>query len=304
MMKYKAWAVLVLCNLFWAGNMIFGKYTAVEFPAIWMVFLRWVIALVFLIPMAQFIEKPSWLQVWKKNWVLILLLSASGIVIYNFLTYTSLQYTSSMNSSLINSLTPALIMLLSMVFLKEKISVFQILGLITSFTGVLIVLTKGNLLQVFHAPYNKGDAVMVLSIVFWAVFSLLGKKAKHISSVTLVALTAICGALLMLPFLFTQPLLFKNVTSAGMMGVIYLGIFPSVGSFIFWNNGIKLLGAGTAGISMNLLPVFTAVLAFLLGQGLAATQMMGGVIVIAGMLLTSIKRKQIAPQKGLSLCKA
>ncbi|SDP23756.1 Threonine/homoserine efflux transporter RhtA [Paenibacillus sp. yr247] len=302
-MKYKAWVFLILCNLFWAGNLIFGKYTAAEFPPIWIAFLRWAIALIFLIPMAQLIEKPSWLQIWKKNWVVILLMSTIGVVVYNYLTYSSLQFTSPINGALINSLTPALIMLFSVIFLKEKINSFQIIGLIVSFIGVLTVLTKGNLLQVFQ-QYNKGDAILLLSILFWTIYSLLGKKAKHIPSITMVAMIAIIGVLIMLPFIILQPLHVRNVTSLGITGIIYLGVFPSVGSFIFWNKGIKMLGAGTAGISMNLVPIFTAIIALILGQGLALSQIVGGMIVILGMLFTSVKKKASESKKGLSLNKA
>ncbi|WP_445490841.1 DMT family transporter [Niallia sp. 03133] len=299
-MKYKAWILLVLCNLFWAGNMIFGKFSAAEFPPVWTAFLRWVIALVFLIPMAQFIEKPSWLQYWKKNWVIILLMSATGVVVYNYLIYTSLQYTSSTNGALINSLTPALIMIFSLIFLREKITGFLFIGLIISFIGVLIVLTKGNLLQVFHAQYNKGDAIMVSAIIFWTIYSLFGKKAKSIPSVTLVAMTAMVGSVIMLPFLVLQPLHVEKVTSMGIVGIVYLGIFPSVGSFIFWNKGIKMLGASTAGISMNLIPIFTAIITLILGEGLESSQIIGGMLVIVGMLFTSIRRKQETNKKVLS----
>ncbi|MFX3616486.1 MAG: DMT family transporter [Sporolactobacillus sp.] len=291
-MKYKAWILLVLCNLFWAGNMVFGRYSTAEFPPVWVTFLRWIIALFFLIPMAHFIEKPSWFQVWKKYWFLILLMSVTGIAIYNFLTYTALQYTSPTNGSLINSLTPALIMIFSLIFLHERISGIQIMGLILSFFGVLIVLTKGDLLQVFNNHYNRGDGIMILAILFWTTYSLISKKAKNIPSITLVTLTAIVGSFIMLPFLFFQPLHFERITSLGIVGILYLGIFPSVFSFIFWNKGIHRLGATSAGVSMNLIPIFTAIIVLILGRGLMISQVLGGFIVIIGMVLTSMKSKQ------------
>ncbi|WP_036675916.1 DMT family transporter [Paenibacillus tyrfis] len=299
MMKYKAWFFLIFCNLFWAGNMIFGKYVMYEYPAIWTAFLRWLIALIFLIPIAQFIEKPAWLQIWKKHFVVILLLSVT-VAIYTVLTYESLQYTSSTNGALINSLTPATIMLFSLMFQKEKITTFQVIGIITSFIGVLIVLTKGNLLQLFHIEYNKGDMIMILAVLAWTMYSLLGKKTKGMPTATLIAITSFIAVIIMLPFLFIQPLQINKITVLGIEGMLYLGIFPSVGSFILWNKSIKIVGAGIAGISMNLIPIFTAILALLLGQGLVTSQIIGGIIVIGGMLLTSMKRKQVAPKPELT----
>lgn len=295
-MKYRAWAYLVICNLFWAGNMIFGKYAAVGFSPIWTVFLRWAIALLFLVPLAQVVEKPSWLQIGKKNGLMLVAMAVVGVVVYNYLMYASLQYTSSFNGALINALTPALIMLFSLIFFKDKIGGFQLFGLLISFLGVLTVLTKGNIAQVFYAHYNKGDAIMLAAILFWTAYSLIGKKAVSIPPITMVAMTAFIGVVIMFPFAVAHPLQAGNITSSSLTGIIYMGIFPSVGSFILWNKGIGMLGAGTAGTSMNLIPVFTAIIAVLLGHGLALSQIVGGAIVIAGMLLASLTKKARAPK--------
>ncbi|WP_216628113.1 DMT family transporter [Paenibacillus germinis] len=306
MVKYKAWTFLIGANLFWAGNIIFGKLIVAELPAEWTVFLRWVVGLILLIPIAQFIEKPSWDQIWRNNWVLIILLATLSIVLYTYLSYASLQFTSATNSALFTTLAPGLIMLFSLIFLREKVSAFQFIGLIISFIGVLIVLTKGNLLQLFHTQYNEGDAIMLLAVLCWTAYSLLLKKAKGIPPVTLVAMIALVGAILMIPFLFFQPIHSDKITSLGIVGVIYMGVFPSVGSFIFWNQGVKILGASKAGITMNLIPVFTAIISVILGHALEMSQMLGGLMTIAGMLLIAIKRKQesqisapVAQQLGL-----
>jgi drug/metabolite transporter (DMT)-like permease len=153
-------------------------------------------------------------------------------VLYTYLSYASLQFTSATNSALFTTLAPGLIMLFSLILLREKVSIFQFIGLITSFIGVLIVLTKGNLLQLFHTQYNEGDAIMLLAVLCWAAYSLLLKKAKGIPSVTLVAMIALV-AILMVPFLLFQPIHSDKITSLGIVGVIYMGVFPSVGSFIF-----------------------------------------------------------------------
>jgi drug/metabolite transporter (DMT)-like permease len=283
---------LIIANLFWAGNMIFGKYSAAEFPALWVAFLRWVIALLFLIPLAQFLEKPPWLQIWKNQWKFISLSAILNIVIYCYLSYASLQFTSSTNGALINTLTPALIMMFSFLILKEKGSTLQVIGLITSFIGVLIVLTKGNLLQLFHTQFNKGDLLMFLAVLCFAAYSLLVKKVKGIPMFTFVTMMEMVGSIAMIPFLFLQPPHYEKLTPFGIVGIIYLGVFPSVGSQIFWNNGIKEIGANKTGITMNFIPIFTAIISIILGQSLVISQIVGGCLTIAGMLLTSLRRRQ------------
>ncbi|NBD24865.1 DMT family transporter [Paenibacillus glycinis] len=296
-MKKKAWLLLLCANLFWAGNMIFGKFSTSEFPAIWVAFLRWAVALIFLIPIAHFAEKPPWLRLWKKNWRMIVLLGTLNIVVYCYLSYASLQFTSATNGALINTLTPALIMLFSFLLLKEKGSIFQSAGLITSFIGVLTVLTKGQLLQLFHTPYNKGDLLMFLGVLCFAAYSLLVRRTKGIPAFAFVAMMAMVGTIVMIPVLFLQPIQAEKVTPLGIAGIIYLGIFPSIGSQIFWNHGIKVLGASKTGITMNLVPIFTAIISVILGQALALSQIIGGLLTIAGMVLTSAKGRDRSPER-------
>ncbi|AJY76847.1 DMT family transporter [Paenibacillus beijingensis] len=286
-MKAKAWLFLVLANLFWAGNLIFGKSVTSDFPPIWASFLRWTIAAVVLIPMAQLVEKPNWLKVWKNNWGIFLFLSLVGVVFYTLLTYTALQHTSSTNGSLINSLTPAVMIVLSLLFLKDKITVWQGAGVVLSFLGVLTVLTKGHLLGVFSTHYNQGDGIMLLAVFLWAIYSIIGKRAQHLPPITFVAFTAFIGVVCMVPLLFIQPVHTEHITAFSITGIIYLGLFPSIGSFLFWNQGVKELGPGKASITMNLMPIFTAILSVMIGQELLVSQIVGGVIVIAGMLLSA-----------------
>ncbi|MFS0869023.1 DMT family transporter [Paenibacillus xylanilyticus] len=286
-MKAKAWLFLILANLFWAGNLMFGKAVTSDFPPIWASFLRWVIAAIVLIPLAQLVEKPKWLKVWKNNWGVLLFLSLVGVVAYTLLTYTALQHTSSTNGSLINSLTPAVMIVLSLLFLKDKITRWQGAGLVLSFLGVLTVLTKGHLLGIFSTHYNQGDGIMLLAVFLWAIYSIVGKRAQHLPPITFVAFTAFIGVICMTPLLFLQPLHIEHVTSFGITGILYLGLFPSIGSFLFWNQGVKELGPGKASITMNLMPIFTAILSVLSGQELLISQIVGGVIVIMGMLLSA-----------------
>ncbi|MBM7569185.1 DMT family transporter [Paenibacillus sacheonensis] len=286
-MKVKAWIFLVAANLFWAGNLIFGKAVTADFPPVWASFLRWAIAAVVLIPMAQLVEKPNWLKVWRNNWGLLLFLSIVGVMFYTLLTYTALEHTSSTNGSLINSLTPAVMIVLSLLFLKDKISAWQGGGLVLSFLGVLTVLTKGHLLGVFSTHYNRGDGILLVAVFLWATYSIISKRVQHLPPITFVAFTALLGVICMAPLLFIQPLQTEHITAIGITGVLYLGLFPSIGSFLFWNQGVKMLGPGKASITMNLMPIFTAILSVITGQALLVSQIVGGVIVIAGMLMSA-----------------
>ncbi|MFT8318461.1 MAG: DMT family transporter [Sporolactobacillus sp.] len=286
-MKIKAWLLLVFCNLFWAGNMIVGKFVTTHFPTVWIIFFRWLIAFLLLWPLASLIEHPKWWKMIKENYLILLFLSIIGTVLYNWITYTALRYTSSLNASLINALNPGVILLFSAILLRQRMSIRQMVGLILSFIGVLMVITKGQLFSVLHTHYNRGDGLMLIVIGMWAVYSIAGRAAKNIPPITLIAITSLIGFMVTLPFLPFYPLDMQGLNLSAISGMIFLGIFPSFLSFVFWNIGTRRLGAGVAGLSMNFICVFTAIISALMGERLLFPQIAGGLIIIFGIVLSS-----------------
>jgi drug/metabolite transporter (DMT)-like permease len=282
---------LILANLFWAGNYIFGKYVVTELSPIQMTCVRWLIAVFLLFPLAHWIEKPNWKDVWKA-WKILLLMGVLGIICYNFFLYWALTYTTSMNAALVNSINPAVIVLFSALLLKEKISFQHLIGLLISLFGVLLVLTKGQLQEIFHLSYNKGDLLMILAILVWTFYSIIGKKLKNIPTISATAVSVLLGLILIAPFALGSGLTL-DLSNQAIVGIIYIGIFPSVGSFIFWNISLRHINASQAGIYLNLIAVFTAILSLILGQNITVVQILGGLLVFTGVYLTSKKKKDI-----------
>lgn len=278
---------LVLANLLWAGNYVFGKYVVAELSPLQITFSRWMIAVVLLFPIAHFIEHPDWKSVWKK-WKLLLPMAALGIIGYNFFLYIALQYTTSLNAALINSLNPALIVLFSFLFLGEKLAGKNIFGLFLSLFGVLLILTKGQLQQIFTIHYNVGDLIMLFVILIWTVYSLLGRKLKGVPPISATAVSVFLGLLLILPFVLATGVHVPHSERA-LIGILYIGLFPSVGSFVFWNIAVGQIGASRAGIYLNLITVFTAIISTFLGQQITMIQIIGGLLVFGGVYMTSKK---------------
>jgi drug/metabolite transporter (DMT)-like permease len=290
MKKHYVFLFLILANLFWAGNYVFGKYVVAEMSPLQLTFSRWLLALFLLFPLAHFIERPNWKRVWQE-WKTLLVMGIFGIIGYNFLLYEALQYTTSMNAALVNSMNPALIFLFSALILKEKVSLSKGLGLIISFLGVLLVLTKGQLLQIFQIDYNLGDLIMLLAILVWTFYSIFGRKLKSIPPISATAVSALFGLVTLLPFVLVSGIQYP-LSKEAVIGVVYIALFPSVGSFIFWNISLRHLDASKAGIYMYLITIFTAILSFLLGETITLVQIVGGVLVFIGVYLTNSKRKQ------------
>ena len=288
MKKYIVICFLIVANLFWAGNYVFGKYVVAEMEPLQITFSRWLLAVVLLFPIAQIIERPNWRMVWSK-WRVLVPMAALGIIGYNFFLYIALRYTTSLNAALINSLNPALIVLFSVIFLKERLAKINTIGLILSLVGVLLILTKGQLLQLFSNHYNGGDLLMLFVIVIWTVYSVLGRRLAGIPPISATAASVLFGLIITLPFILVKGVHPPHSEQA-ILGILYIGIFPSVGSFVFWNIAVSKIGASRAGIYLNLITVFTAIISAFLGQSITIIQVAGGLLVFLGVFLTSGKR--------------
>lgn len=286
MKKYRVFLLLIICNLFWAGNYVFGKYVVSEMTPLWITFSRWLVASFLLIPIAYFAEKPKWNTI-RKQWHVLFFMGILGIAAFNLALYSALHYTSPTNASLISALNPGLIVLCSLFLLREKISWIQVLGLIFSLLGVFLVLTGGHLGQILQTEYNRGDLIMIIAIVVWTLYSVLGKRLTNIPPITATAASALFGTIIMAPFAIYEGINIAKISPVAVTGILYMVIFPSIGSFVLWNMCIREVGASRAGIFLNFIPIFTAIISWVLGEKITAAQVCGGLLVFIGVYLTT-----------------
>ncbi len=284
--KNKAWLLLTLCNLFWAGNYILGKYVVAEMTPLWITFSRWLAASLLLLGIAHFYEKPDWRGV-GAAWPTLTGMGLLGIVGYNTVLYSALNYTSATNAALVSALNPGVMVVFSAFLLREKISRIQVLGIAVSFTGVLVVLTGGVLHQLLQLDFNRGDLLMLVAILMWTLYSIIGKRLTAVPPVTATAASALIATLIMAPFAAAQGIDAGSISPFTMVGILYIILFPSICSFIFWNISVREVGAGKAGIFLNLIPVFTAAISWMMGERITAAQVIGGLLVFLGVYLTS-----------------
>jgi drug/metabolite transporter (DMT)-like permease len=251
-----------------------------------MTFARWLFACLLLFPIAQMMEKPDWRKAFK-SWPTLLAMGVLGYIGYNMILYTSLHYTSSTNAALVSALNPGMIVVMSAIVLREKISGWRRLGIIISLIGVVTTLTGGHLLSIFKIHYNTGDLLMLGAITVWAVYSLIAKRLDGVKPITATAIAGLFTVLILMPFALAEGIDLSAVTPIAYVGMAYIVLFPSVGSFIFWNMSVVEIGASRAGVFMNLVPIFTALISVMLGAALVWSQVVGGIFVIAGVYLTT-----------------
>lgn len=280
---------LVLANLFWAGNFIFGHMVVAEISPLQLTWARWLIALVALIPLALIVDKGAWKSA-LKEWPLHLLLALLGVIGFNLLSYVALQHTTAVDVALVGAINPASIAIVAAIIMRERLRGMSILGFIVSLGGVALVLTNGRLGEIFTMDYNVGQLFMLGAVAAWTLFSVLGRKLTS-PPVTSTMIQAIMAVVLLTPFVLATDTDF-TMSGGAWTGLLYIAFFPSVLSFMFWNIAVRRIGAARSGIFLNLLPVFTVLLSLALGGPLSIIQLIGGAVVIAGVTITVRPPKQ------------
>ncbi|MHC6595086.1 DMT family transporter [Arthrobacter sp. C152] len=294
-------AVLSLlgATLFWAGNYVVGAGAVQDIDPLSLVFLRWSLAVVPLLVIAQLVERPSWRSVFAAlPWLAAL--SVFGLLGYNLLLYFALEHTGAFSASLINAFNPALITLAAAVFLRERLTVTAAAGVLAALAGVLIVISGGNIGRLFSTGFGTGEALMAGAIAVWTAYTVTGRLAPKIPPITATAVQAAVAVAVLAPVRAATGGLTLPSTGSALASLLFIAVFPSVLSYLLWNRALTVLPAGGAGVFLNLITVFTAVLTMLGGQVHTAAQIVGGAIVIGGVVLANARsfRRRSQPQEG------
>lgn len=278
-------ASLVAATLFWGGNYVVGAAAVATVNPLALVLLRWLIALVPLLVLAQVLERPDWGAA-LRSWPRLLALATVGLTGYNLLLYAALEHTSSVNASLVNAFNPALISLAAVAVLRERLSGLAWSGTVLALGGVLVLLTRGDVTGLLHHGVGTGELLMVGAICAWTGYTLLGRTLGAVPPVTATALQAALTVLVLAPLTVATGQLAWPTTSRAALALIFIGIFPSVLSYLLWNRALRRIPPGRAGVFLNLITVFTVVIGLLRGQALTPAQVLGGLLVLAGVVLT------------------
>ncbi len=298
-----AGALLVVPPLAWAGNFVVGRLVRDAITPLELSFARWSIALLVLLP---FTARAVWRQraVVAGSWKLMLLLGATGIGGFHFLVYLALQSTGAINAGLIMSLTPVLIVALSFLLFRERVTSRQAAGIAVSLTGAVVLVLRGEPATLTALSFNPGDAWMLAAVPLWAFYStVLRRKPAEMRPLVLLTVTIALGLAVLTPFMAVRAA--AGAVSAMSVeawgAIVYVALFASVIAYVCWNKGIATLGANRGGLFIHLLPVFSAVLAVVvLDEALRPYHLAGAALVFCGIWLTTVTPRATPPPLPLS----
>ena len=288
-----AFGLLALAMLLWAGNWVAGRALRDAIDPLSLNFWRWAIAALALLPFAlpQLAGRG---EVLRRNAGLLLLLSLTGVALFQTLVYLGLRSTTTVNGVLLNSSQPLFILLCSWVLERERATLRQVAGMLVSFAGIVVILARGDPAALLELEFNVGDAWILLAMPIWGIYSvLLKRRPPELAGAAFLFVISVAGVAMLAPFyalaLLREP---PGLPSATLVaGVLYVALAASVAGFMFWNRGVAIVGANTAGFTLHLLPAFATVLAILLlGETFALFHAAGIATIIAGVVLATTRR--------------
>ena len=285
--------MLVLATLFWAGNFIVGKIAFLEnVPPFSLTFFRWFLVWLILIPFT-YKELFNLKKIILKNTPLLFFLGLTSVGLFNSFIYNALNFTQVINAYLFNAVIPAVIILFCFLFKLDKTNKFQLLGLALTIFGILSIITKLDLKILLTLDFNRGDILMIGAVITWGLYSAFLKKIKFkISLLTFVHILCTYGLISLIPQFLYEFMQGQMVTvnSTFVYSLLYLAIFPSIGSYYCWAGAVLVIGANRAGIFLSLIPLFSAVMAILFFQEkFQFYHFIGSILTLFGLFLSNKK---------------
>lgn len=283
----------ILAVIIWSGNFVAARFL-VDFTPIEISFYRWLVTFIVLTPFCikKLIKNIKYL---KGRWIKVIIISILGVTIFNTFVYLAAHTSNATNMSLLATLSPIVMAIISRIVWKTKLTINQKLGLLIVIIGVVILITKGSIEVLMSLKFAIGDLYMLFAVILFSVYTLTIKiRPKEISQSAFFYLMVIIG---LIPL--AAAMIFKyasnnahTLDTKSALILIYVGVFPSALGFILWNMAIAKIGAIKAAIIYDSIPFFSSLEAvILLHEGILASQLLGGLLILAGIIYSTVGDK-------------
>ena len=286
-------------TMIWSGNFIAARWFAQDIPPVTIAVLRWTCATLIVLPLARRQLKADW-SVIRDHKGYYLIVSLLGVTWFNTLIYIAGHTTQALNLSLISTAcTPLFMTALGCLLLKQCARLRQILGMGVAFSGVVLLLTKGDWQVLAGLHFARGDLLMLLATLFFTTYSILmARRPGPVGQLGVFAVTFPVGLVCLLPLwaleIHLDPAFALPDASVFLhhwlpLG-LYLGGAASLVAFFCWNKAVECIGAAKVGIIYLSLPAFAALGALaILHEPILPIHFLSAACIIAGILIATRK---------------
>ena len=286
-----AWAspilLLVLTTLIWAGHSIVGRLAVGEIGPMTLTCMRWAVALVPILIAARPSLRRDWPAL-RARWLYLTVMGTAGYTVFVALFYVAAHRTSALNLSIIQGAIPALVLLGARLFLGVRFTALQAAGAFVTMLGVVVIAAQGDPARLMALAFNSGDMMMVIAAALYAGYTIGLRQRPPVSGLSMLAAMALAAFVTSVPLMIWEIAsgAFVWPTPGGLMALAYVAIGPAFAAQMFFMRGVELIGPGRAGVFVNLVPVFGAIMAVaLLGEPFAAYHVVALALVIGGIAI-------------------
>lgn len=294
-MSSKAYLVLIIATLCWGGNAVAGKLALGHVSPMVLTFLRWTLA----VAAITAISVPQLVRDWpvvRKRLPYFFALGAVGYTCFNAALYSALKYTSAINVAVIQAGIPMVIFALNFLLFRTRILGGQIIGFFLTIAGVALLASHGDLLSLLKLEMNVGDAIMLLAVLSYAIYTVMLRWKPVVNWRSLMAIPALAAMISSVPLMWWEvaheTALWPD--AKGWVIAAYTALFASLIAQIFFIMGVERIGPNRAGLFINLIPVFGTFLSVLiLGETLHPYQVLALALALGGIAVAERKKPPV-----------
>lgn len=280
--------------IFWSYNFIIARELNDTVAPVSLAFGRWLVAVLVLFPFAIKSLLSEWILV-KENLAYLSITAFTGVTLFNTLLYLGGQTTGALNLALISITSPIFIVIFARIFYGELLTFYKVAGVFLVATGVIALITRGQLSSLLNLTFSIGDIWMLMGAIIFAIYSILIlKKPPQLGILAFQLSTFILGLIFLLPFLAWEYAVVgpSAYEANAIYSILYLGVFASLFSFVLWNQSILLIGVSKTGMVYYTLPIFSGVMAwYFLGEDIGLLHLGSGVLIVSGIFMANHQKK-------------
>jgi drug/metabolite transporter (DMT)-like permease len=285
----QVWLLLMLPPLFWASNAIVGRTVAGAVPPVGLAFWRWTLGALLVLPFAlRHLAADA--VVLRRQWAITGALALLGIGVFNTFVYIGLNSTSVLNSVMMQSGIPPLIVLMTFLLFRDRISRLQGAGIALSLVGAMTLISKGDIGALARLEFNPGDLWIFAAVICYAGYTALMRRRPDVHPFSFLFVTFALGAAMILPFYLGETWSGRpfQPTALAIGATVYVALFPSILAYLCFNRLVAVAGPNRAGLCIHLVPVFGSLLAILfLGETLHVFHVAGIALIATGIVLAT-----------------
>jgi len=282
-----AYLLLTLTTLMWGGNAVASKLAVGHISPMVLTSARWILVCLILLPLYGKALRDHWRTI-SAHRVRAVLMGTFGFTGFNALFYLAGHHTSAVNISIMQGSIPILVLIGALVFFGVRATWLQIVGVVVTLGGVAMTATHGDITTITQLSFNIGDVWMLIACAFYTGYTLALRGRPDVPGLVFFLALAIVACLTSLPLLAWEIAAGDAFwpTLQGYLVLAFVAVFPSLLSQITFMRGVELIGPSRAGVFVNLVPVFGALLAVVvLGEpfgwhhAVAMAMVLGGIFI-------------------------